>query len=199
MKHTITSFELCMKILQNWSIVCSLWRAAGLVNHAVVSVMGMSYPKCFALHMRKYISGVSTNGYFTVTLFWLLLLQFTVRALKWRYNELASVSNHQPHDCFLNRLFTCRSTKTSKLCVTGLCEGNSPVTGEFPAQRASNAENVSIWWRHHGILQKYAQGFLLYFVMIILMFSSQWIHVVHLTIYIHNTLRPSRHFADDIF
>ena len=27
--------------------------------------------------------------------------------------------------------------------------GNSPVTGEFPAQMASNAENVSIWWRHH--------------------------------------------------
>ena len=26
---------------------------------------------------------------------------------------------------------------------------NSPVTGEFlPAQRASNAENASIWWRH---------------------------------------------------
>ena len=34
--------------------------------------------------------------------------------------------------------------------VTGLCEGNSPVTNEFPAQRARNAENVSIWWRHHG-------------------------------------------------
>ena len=32
--------------------------------------------------------------------------------------------------------------------VTGRCEGNSPVTGEFPKQRASNAENVSIWWRH---------------------------------------------------
>ena len=26
---------------------------------------------------------------------------------------------------------------------------NSPVTGQFPAQRASNVENVSIWWRHH--------------------------------------------------
>ena len=24
-------------------------------------------------------------------------------------------------------------------------------TGEFPAQKASNAENVSIWWRHHGV------------------------------------------------
>ena len=22
-------------------------------------------------------------------------------------------------------------------------------TGKFPAQMASNAENVSIWWRHH--------------------------------------------------
>ena len=40
--------------------------------------------------------------------------------------------------------------RTSKFCVTGLCEGNSPVAGEFPAQRASNAENVSFWWRHHG-------------------------------------------------
>ena len=28
--------------------------------------------------------------------------------------------------------------------------GNSSVTGEFPAQMASNAENVSIWWRHHA-------------------------------------------------
>ena len=52
------------------------------------------------------------------------------------------------HDCLLNRLFRRRSTKTSKPRVTGLRGGNSPVTGEFPAQRASNAENVSIWWRH---------------------------------------------------
>ena len=49
----------------------------------------------------------------------------------------------------LNRLSRRRSEKASKLRVTGLCAGNSPVTGEFPAQRASNAENVSIWWRHH--------------------------------------------------
>ena len=42
-----------------------------------------------------------------------------------------------------------RSKKTSKLRVTGLCAGNSPGTGEFPAHMASNAENVSIWWRHH--------------------------------------------------
>ena len=29
-----------------------------------------------------------------------------------------------------------------------LCAGNSPETGEFPTQRASNAENASIRWRH---------------------------------------------------
>ena len=73
-------------------------------------------------------------------------------ALEWRHNEHDGVSNHQPHECLLNHLFRCRSNKTSKLRVTGLCAGNSPpVTGEFPAQRASNAEDVSIWWRHNGI------------------------------------------------
>ena len=39
--------------------------------------------------------------------------------------------------------------KNSKLHLTGLCAGNSSMTGEFPAQRTSNAENVSIWWSHH--------------------------------------------------
>ena len=42
-----------------------------------------------------------------------------------------------------------RSKKTSKLRVTALCEGNSPVTGELPEEMANNAENVTIWWRHH--------------------------------------------------
>ena len=68
------------------------------------------------------------------------------------------VSLHIPwaprHDCLLKRLFRRRSKETSKLRVTGLCAGNTPVTGEFPAQRASNAENVSIWWRHHTIINK---------------------------------------------
>ena len=60
--------------------------------------------------------------------------------LQWRHNEPDGFSNHKPHDCLLNRLFGRRSKKRSKPRVTGLCAGNSPVTGEFPAQRASNAE-----------------------------------------------------------
>ena len=65
------------------------------------------------------------------------------------HNGHDGVSNHHPHDCLLNCVFTCRSKKTSKVSVTSLCAGNSLVTGEFPAQMTSNAENVSIWRRHH--------------------------------------------------
>ena len=68
---------------------------------------------------------------------------------QWRHNERDAVSNHQPHDYLRNRFFRRRSKKTSKLRVTGLYKGNSPVTGEFPSQRASNAEHVSSRWRHH--------------------------------------------------
>ena len=71
------------------------------------------------------------------------------KSLQWRHNGRDCVSNHQPHDRLLNRLFRRRSKKTSKLRVSGLCAGNSPGTGEFPAQMASNAENVSISWRQH--------------------------------------------------
>ena len=72
-----------------------------------------------------------------------------IAPLQWRHYEHGGVPNHQHHDCLLNRYSRRRSKKTSKLRVTGLCAGNSSVTGEFPAQMASNAENVSIWWCHH--------------------------------------------------
>ena len=77
------------------------------------------------------------------------LIIVSLCTLRWRRNGHGDVSNHQPHHCLLNLLFGCRSKKTSKLRVTGLCAWNSPGTGEFSAQRASNAENNSIWWRHH--------------------------------------------------
>ena len=96
----------------------------------------VAYPFCF-------INSSSTPG---------SINQKHILALKWRHNGRDGVSNHQHHDCLLNRLFRRRSKKTSKLRVTGLCAENSPVTGEFPAQMASNAENVSIWWRHHVLI-----------------------------------------------
>ena len=53
-------------------------------------------------------------------------------ALEWRHNERDGVSNHRSLDCLHNRIFKRRLKKTSKLHVTGICEGNAPVTGGFP-------------------------------------------------------------------
>ena len=93
---------------------------------------GPVYSKVWQKHPRKMMGHVKT-----------------AKTLRWRHNGRDGVSNHQPHDCLLNSLFGSRSKKTSKFRVTGLCVGNSPGTGEFPAQMASYAENVFIWWRHH--------------------------------------------------
>ena len=49
-----------------------------------------------------------------------------VSTLRWRHNDHAGVSNHQPYGCLLHRLFRRRWKETSKLRVTGLCAGNSP-------------------------------------------------------------------------
>ena len=65
------------------------------------------------------------------------------QSLLWRHNGLDSVSNHQPHDCLLNRLFRRRSKKTSKLRVAGLCAGNSPGTGVFPVRKARTRKMFS--------------------------------------------------------
>ena len=61
------------------------------------------------------------------------------RTLPWRHNDHDGVANHQPHGCLLYRLFGRRSKKTSKLRVNERW---------IPRTKASDAENVSIWWRH---------------------------------------------------
>ena len=96
--------------------------------------------------MSFIISNFVTHSVMSCTSINIIILP---QSLQWGHNERDGVSNHQPHGCLLNRLFRRRSKKTSKLRLTGLCAGNSPATGEFPAQMASNAENVSIWWLHH--------------------------------------------------
>ena len=76
------------------------------------------------------------------------------QSLQWHYNDSDIVSNHQPHDCLLNRLFKAQIRENIKALR------HWPLCGEFtggrwiPRRKASNAENVSIWWRHHGAAGK---------------------------------------------
>ena len=72
-------------------------------------------------------------------------------SLHWCHNDHDGVSNHQPHGCLLNRLFRRRSKKKNKSPRHWPLCWEFTATGEIPAQRASYAENVSIWWRHHMV------------------------------------------------
>ena len=107
------------------------WSETAVINHPLCSTLGWRHG---SITWQRNI-----------------ILRKISKPLRWRHNDHAGVSNHQPHGCLLNRLFRRKSKKTSKLRVTGLGAGNSPGTGEFPAQMASYAENVSIWWRHHAV------------------------------------------------
>ena len=72
-------------------------------------------------------------------------------SLRWRHNGRDCVSNHQPHNCLLNRLFGRRSKKTQKLRVTGLCVGNSlhkwPVTRKMFPFSSSCLDVIKLMWR----------------------------------------------------
>ena len=87
--------------------------------------------------------------------FYKIVLRVYKPYLKWvpdthictHYNDVimgAMASQITSLTIIYSTVYSGRSKKTSKLRVTGLCAGNSPVTGEFPAQMASNAENLSI-------------------------------------------------------
>ena len=113
------------------------------------------------------------------------LIHFT---LQWRHNERDGDSNHQAHDCLFNHLFRRWWKKTSKLRVTGRCEGNSPVTGEFPAQGPVTRKMFPF---DDVIMKVYGT------------FSPRTSFVQYVTNnYGLNTLRPRQnghHFPDDIF
>ena len=69
--------------------------------------------------------------------------------LQWRHNEGHGVSTHRHLNCMFSRSIRRTPKKTSKLRVTGLCEGGPPVTSVYPQKRPVRAKNVSILWRHH--------------------------------------------------
>ena len=142
-----------------WSAACPS-QSIGLVLGCALfwCWVSLCVPFTHSLLECSFIMMVATIiGIFMAILF---ILNYTLRLsvtspvalvlLHWRENERVGVSDHQPHDCLLSCLFRRRSKKTSKLRVAGLCAGNSPLAGEFPAQMASNAENVPISWRHHA-------------------------------------------------
>ena len=126
------------------SFVFRIW-----LRHFPMSQIGIQHWSSQAAVVRRQAIADTKFKCFNTTRNWKQVPLPTT--LRWRHKGCDSVSNHQPRECLFSRSIRRRSKKTSKFCVTGLCAGNSPETGEFPAQRASNAENISIWWRHHAV------------------------------------------------
>ena len=88
-----------------------------------------------------------SRGYFT-----LVRLLLSLENGKYRSDFIMCLMASQITGVSIVCLSVCLGSdqKISKPRVTGLCEGNPPVICGFCSQRASNAKNVSIWWRHHG-------------------------------------------------
>ena len=128
----------------------SLYRTYLRHEHEPANALACSGPRSSADSADCTVFKQLLGVYFLY--YWQAMLRYCIDslrpALRWRHNGHDGVSNHH---FLLNHLFGRRSKKTSKLRVTGLCARNSPRTGEFPAQMASNAENVSISWRHHVV------------------------------------------------
>ena len=126
-----------------WNIFCHI---INKLHQSQLDASSVDKHYSFYFIYHPFQMHLYTHVYLHATACWLVAV---IRSLQWRHNEPDGVSNHQPHDCLLDFLFSRRSKKATKLRVTDLCAGNSQVIGEFPAQRASNAANVSIWWRHY--------------------------------------------------
>ena len=138
------------KSLWNWTIVSNIWSANAPDQYYWTSI-------CLTTTGHRPLSPAQLNlilppspiendllRHFNYHLFFLMNSGMgspnRFFTLQWRHNKCNG--NHQPHECFLKRLFRRRSKKTPKFHVTGLCVGNSPVTNEFLTQRPCDAENL---------------------------------------------------------
>ena len=141
--------------IQRWPVIFPTQKASNAENVSIWWRHHVNWLQLWYFNGNRYAScrwsGPIPNLLTQIRHAYIFMWRTFPYTLQWRHDKVDGVSNHQPHDCLLNGLFRRRSKKTSELRVTGLCAGNSPVTGEFPAKMASNAENVSIWWHHHAI------------------------------------------------
>ena len=119
--------------------VSSVWN---LTRDPVTPLLsGPSHSTAISLFCEYQLDPRQTPWRFLTTL---------MKSLQWRHNERNGASNHQRLDYLLNRFFSRRSKKTSKLRVTGLCEGihrwqvNSPHKGSI-TRKLFPFDDVIMW------------------------------------------------------
>ena len=95
---------------------CPVWRHIWVKASRFIGIWTVCSTACSGYQQRKHQSSSES-----ISTSWCRpRFILATPSLRWRHSGCDSVSNHQPHDCLLNRLFRRRSKKTSKLRVTGL-------------------------------------------------------------------------------
>ena len=130
----------CYKV---YAIRHKVWHGCALFCHRVISstrrfILYIYIFFKFTLLVNNTMTPLSLRNPVYYGKVWSISKNNTIKdhaqTLQWRRNERDGVSRHQLHDSLFNHLFRHWSKKR---------------------QRASNAENVSIWWCHHEILGTY--------------------------------------------
>ena len=134
--------------------------------------------RCFDMHIQKWSKGINFS-------FVLFVVFDSLMPGDTHYSDviMGAMRLKSPASRLFTRPFIpAQINKTSKLRAAGLCGGNSPVTGEFPTQMTSNAELVSIWWRHQHIKMglHHAWGLTLWCIHILE--AHHILIIIHLTI-----------------
>ena len=107
------SFQVVSSVERPRFLTSLSWQALGLRHWA-----GFNYTwhwAGFNNKMAAIIKKTFTISFYgmNIVLFWSMFNR-NLLPLQWRHNSRDGVSNHQPHDCLLNRLFRRRYKKTSK-------------------------------------------------------------------------------------
>ena len=154
----ISGYNLCTHVHRSWYEMPDLWHNSLKQILCCKKVVWCSFENekyhsntlwwCVMIGLKKYAEGSLSVVFFL----WFKWLKFVINTglthvLQWRHNERVGFSNHQGLDCLHTRLFSRRSKKSSASLafVRGMYRRpvDSPVTGEFPAERTSN--DVIMW------------------------------------------------------
>ena len=149
--------------------------------------------KCFQVFMGEFIRPLSCSIRSTsiYTLVPLVAIETQPQHLKkrksiklqWRHNEHYGISNYWHLNYLLSCLFRCTSKKTSKLHITGLCEGNphkGPIMWKmFPFDDVIMKKDILCHqWSNtgHSSLKKknYICFYLIYFQTMFFIFKYRW-------------------------
>ena len=137
--HLLDPWEQFKRNLNNNTLVCikeNIFRQCRLHNVDRFALLSIRSLRCEGKHQPSihpdYAFNVAKHEHYSDFIMSAMTSQIT--SLTIVYSTVYSDADQRKHQSPASLTFFA---------------GNSPMTGEFPAQMASNAEIVSIWWRHH--------------------------------------------------